>query len=256
MANTAILLAAGSSTRMGAQIADKALSVIAGKPLFLYAFEAFQESGIIDDFILVYRDHEQHIAMREHLRQPCFERTKRLWVQGGAERQHSVLNALRATSAQAKTILIHDCARPLIRPETIRTLAEIVERDRAVCPAHRISDTVKRLTSSADQGATGLTSEEQSPNRQCGVYRGNVADLDRRNLWAVETPQLFERGLILRAYQAIHRAKLHITDDISAIAHIGEPVTFLELHYPNPKLTTVKDLSYIEFLLEESRLPK
>ena len=95
MAKTAILLAAGSSTRMGAEIPDKVLEAIAGKPLFLFAVEAFLRSGVVDDYILVYRDREQRAAMAEQLRQPRFERAKRMWVKGGVERRDSVLNALR-----------------------------------------------------------------------------------------------------------------------------------------------------------------
>ena len=253
MAKTAILLAAGSSTRMGAEIPDKVLEAIAGKPLFLFAVEAFLRSGVVDDYILVYRDREQRAAMAEQLRQPRFERAKRMWVKGGVERRDSVLNALRATSVQAECIFIHDCARPLIRPETIRNLGEIAERDRAVCPAYRIADTIKTLRSGDDRAVMGSIVEEPGLLRHRGVHRGIVADLDRSHLWAVETPQVFERELILRAYEAVHREKLPITDDTAAVAHLGHPVTLLEIHYPNPKLTTMKDLPYIESLIEESR---
>ena len=204
---------------------------------------------MVDDYILVYRDREQRAAMAEQLRQPRFERAKYMWVQGGVERRDSVLNALRATSVQAKCIFIHDCARPLIRLETIRNLGEIAERDRAACPAYRIADTIKTLRSGDDQSAMGSIVEE--PDLLC--HRGIVADLDRSHLWAVETPQVFERELILRAYEAAHREKLPITDDTAAVAHLGHPVTLLEIDYPNPKLTTMKDLPYIESLLEETR---
>ena len=253
MANTAILLAAGSSSRMGRKIPDKALEVIAGKPLFLYAVEAFLRSGVVNDYILVYRDREQRAAMARELRERRYERAKCIWVRGGKERQHSVLNALRATSVQADNILIHDCARPLIRPETIRTLNKFAKRDRAVCPANRIADTVKTLTSAADRAATGSSGEKPALPLQRGVHKGIVADLDRSHLWAVETPQVFERELILKAYEAVHRENLRITDDTAAVAHVGHPVTLLELHYPNPKLTTMKDLPYIESLLEKFR---
>ena len=73
--------------------------------------------------------------------------------------------------------------------------------------------------------------------------------LDRSRLWAMETPQVFSRELITRAYARVAERGLRITDDAQAVEEIGQPVALLENDSPNPKLTTPADLPYLEFLL-------
>ena len=78
---------------------------------------------------------------------------------------------------------------------------------------------------------------------------GRLRTLDRKHLWAMETPQVFSRDLIVRAYAHVAKRKLAITDDAAAVEAIKHPVALLENPRPNPKLTTPADLAYLEFLL-------
>ncbi len=152
--------------------------------------------------------------------------TPSLPVHGGRERQDSVAAALAALPADIEHVFIHDCARPLVRPEQLVALHKIVRREHAVVLAHRVTDTIKEHRDDA-----------------------RLRTLDRSRLWAMETPQVFSRELVVRAYARVAAKGLAITDDAQAVELLGHPIALLENTSPNPKLTTPADLPYLEFLL-------
>jgi 2-C-methyl-D-erythritol 4-phosphate cytidylyltransferase len=219
----AILLAAGSGSRMAGAVADKVLAPLAGRPVFAHSAAAFMQSAIADLYVVVYRDQRQMMELSAYAPTPS------VLVHGGRERQDSVMNALAALPEDIEHVFIHDCARPLIRAEQLVALHKIVRRERAVVLAHRITDTVK---------------EHQDNAR--------LRTLDRGKLWAMETPQVFSRDLIVRAYDRVTQKKLRITDDAQAVEQLGHPIALLENTSPNPKLTTPADLTYVEFLLSRA----
>ncbi|MFT3781141.1 MAG: 2-C-methyl-D-erythritol 4-phosphate cytidylyltransferase [Nibricoccus sp.] len=220
MRNAAILLAAGSGRRMQGLVADKVLAPLAGKPVFAHSVAAFLESGVADFYAIVYRDQRQMTELSAYAPTPS------VFVHGGRERQHSVANALEALPSDIGHVFIHDCARPLIKAEQLVGLLKVVQIENAVVLAHRVTDTIK----------------QHSGN-------GRLKTVDRENLWAMETPQVFTYDLITRAYAKIVEKDLSITDDASAVELLGHPVALLENTSPNPKLTTPADLAYLEFLL-------
>ena len=136
------------------------------------------------------------------------------------------MHALAALPADIEHVFIHDCARPLIRAEQLVALHKIVRREQAVVLAHRVTDTIKEHRDDA-----------------------RLRTLDRSRLWAMETPQVFSRELIARAYARVQARKLHVTDDAQAVEQLGHSIALLENNQPNPKLTTPADLEYLEFLL-------
>ncbi|MDE3083744.1 MAG: 2-C-methyl-D-erythritol 4-phosphate cytidylyltransferase [Verrucomicrobiota bacterium] len=217
----AILLTAGRSQRMRGAVADKILAPLAGRPVFAHSAAAFQASGVADFYVIVHRDTSQLYALMAYAPTPS------TFVRGGAERQDSVARALEALPDGIDHVFIHDCARPLVRAEQLVALHKIARRSGAVVLAHRVGDTIKE--------------------RPGG---GRLRTLDRSRLWAMETPQVFRRGLIARAYAHVAKKKLRITDDAQAVEFLGESVVLLENPHPNPKLTTPADLAYLEFLLE------
>jgi 2-C-methyl-D-erythritol 4-phosphate cytidylyltransferase len=224
----AILLAAGSGSRMQGAVADKVLAPLAGRPVFAYSAGAFMQSSIADLYVVVYRDQRQMMELSAYTPTPS------VLVHGGRERQDSVMNALAALPADIEHVFIHDCARPLIRPEQLVALHKIVRREQAVVLAHRVTDTIKEHT------VVG-SSEDDNDAR--------LRTLDRSRLWATETPQVFSRALIARAYERVASRGQHVTDDAQAVERLGHAVALLENTYPNPKLTTPADLDYLEFLL-------
>ena len=210
---------------MRGTVNDKALVPLAGRPLFAHAAAAFMESAIADLYVVVYRDQRQMMALSAHAPTPS------LLVRGGKDRQHSVIQALTALPSDIEHVFIHDCARPLVQPAQLVALHKAVRRERAVVLAHRVTDTIKQ-------------------------HRTNtpLRTLDRRQLWAAETPQVFARDLIIRAYARIQRHGRSVTDDAQAVEELGHPVAVIENPHPNPKLTTPADLAWLEFLLQSGGL--
>jgi 2-C-methyl-D-erythritol 4-phosphate cytidylyltransferase len=217
-----ILLAAGSGTRMQGAVSDKVLTRLAGRTVFSYSATAFMQSAIADLYVIVYRDQRQMLELSAHAPTPS------VLVHGGRERQDSVMNALAALPADIEHVFIHDCARPLVRPEQLVALHKIVRRELAVVLAHRVTDTIKEHRDDA-----------------------KLRTLDRSRLWAMETPQVFSRELIARAYARVQARGLKITDDAQAVEQLGHPIALLENTHANPKLTSPADLAYLEFLLQQ-----
>jgi 2-C-methyl-D-erythritol 4-phosphate cytidylyltransferase len=216
----AILLAAGSGRRMLGAVADKILAPLAERPVFAHSVAAFLASGVADYYVIVVRDQAQSIALSAYAPTPA------QFVVGGKERQDSVQNALAALPADIAYVFIHDCARPLVQAVQLAALHKIVRKENAVVLAHRVTDTVKKHSDS-----------------------GRLENLDRSRLWAMETPQVFAKDLIIEAYAKVATKKLRITDDASAVELLKHPVALLENTHPNPKLTTPADLAYAEFLV-------
>ena len=221
MSRTAvILLAAGRGARMHGTVPDKVLAPLAGRPVFAHSVAAFMTSSIADYYVVVYRDPRQ---MTELL---AYAATPSALVQGGRDRQDSVMNALAVLPDDIAHVFIHDCARPLVRPEQLVALHKIVRRENAVVLAHRVTDTIKQHRDDA-----------------------RLRTLDRDRLWAMETPQVLARDLIVRADARVVARRLRVTDDAAAVEKLGHPIALLENPHPNPKLTTPADLAYLEFLL-------
>jgi 2-C-methyl-D-erythritol 4-phosphate cytidylyltransferase len=216
----AILLAAGSGQRMNGTVEDKILAPLGGRPLFLHSAKAFAESGVADFYVIVYRDQKQMLELSAYAPTPA------LFVPGGAERQDSVAAALAALPPDIGKVFIHDCARPFVRVEQLIALHKIILREDAVVLARRVTDTIKEHRD-----------------------EGHLKSLDRSKLWAMETPQVFARDLIVAAYAKVAKKKLRITDDAAAVELLKHPVALLENTHPNPKLTTPADLPWFEYLL-------
>lgn len=240
MENAAVLLCAGSSMRMKGHVEDKALVPLLGKPAMLYSLESFIASGTVNMAAIVTRNSEQRKNIEMMMGTLRNRQTMLVkWVEGGIRRQDSVANALEAIPENMQSIFIHDCARPLIRFSTIRNLSEIAAKDKAVCLAHRMVDTIKEV-------------ENETEN----LRLLNLKDCDRTRLWAMETPQVFERTLICDAYRRAQKEGWNITDDTSAVLHSGHRVTLLETPYPNPKLTVPEDIAIIEHFLANAPKPE
>jgi 2-C-methyl-D-erythritol 4-phosphate cytidylyltransferase len=219
----AILLAAGSGRRMDGAVPDKILAPLGGKPVFAHTAATFVRSGVVDFFVVTYRDQAQLVGLSAYAPTPT------IFVRGGAERQDSVAAALAELPDDISHVFIHDCARPLVRAEQLVALYKIVRNEHAVVLAHRVTDTIKEHRG-----------------------EGRLRTLDRKHLWAMETPQVFDRDLICRAYAKVAARELVITDDAAAVELLGKPIALLENPHPNPKLTTPADLAYLEFLLSQT----
>lgn len=221
---SAILVAAGKGTRMGANV-DKLFLELNGCPVVAHTWREFDAAPCIDDIILVVRDGMQD-AFAALAREFAFSKPFRL-VPGGPERQDSVWNGLEALSPKAEIVAIQDAARPCTGADLIAMTVVAAQDVGAAVVAQRLTDTVK-------ESADGRFIERT---------------LDRSRLWAVQTPQTFRVGVIRRALSAVRERGLIVTDDTAACELIDQPVQLVETTRPNPKVTRPEDLGLIELLL-------
>lgn len=219
-----ILVAAGKGERFGK--IDKLLFPLNGIPTIAYSLKTFLESQLFSEIIVVYRDPAQHADLEKALHS-LHTTIPIQYVKGGSTRQTSVANGLAAVEPTNRYVWIHDGARPFVHPESLIALKTALEEHGAAVLAHRITDTIKR-THPQTGGASLLE------------------NIDRSVLWAMETPQCFERELILRAHDMV--GDKEITDDTAAVSELGHPVFLVENPHPNPKLTRPADAAYFEFL--------
>ena len=226
-----ILLAAGSGKRMGDKIDDKILEPIGTSNAFKMSFHAFAKVKAIHAYIIVFRDEEQRARLEKEINQFEFSKNNKiiLFAKGGKERSDSVQNGLKALPESCQFAHIHDCARPMIRRETIENLVSQVSQNKAVVVARPATNTIRRK----------LTSDEISPTET----------LSRNELWEMETPQSAPISWLIEGYAKANDMKIQITDDMHAIELLSKKMTFLEPGYANPKITRVHDLKYISLLV-------
>lgn len=222
---SAIIVAAGKGTRMGANI-DKLFLELAGRPVIAHTWQRFNDASCIDEIILVVRDGMQN-AFAELAKQFQFKKNFRFAI-GGKERQDSVWNGLEQLSVGTQIVAIQDGARPLTSEKLIEATIAAAREMGAAVAAQRVTDTIK-------ESKTGETISRH---------------LERKELWAVQTPQTFRVEVIRRALIAVREKRILVTDDTAACELIGQPVKLIESNSTNPKVTTTNDLQYIESLLK------
>ena len=224
--NSALIVAAGKSTRMGGET-DKLFLNVAGRPLVAQTWGRFDSAPFIDEIILVVRDGRQgefaELAAKYH-----FTKTFRIVV-GGKERQDSVWAGLQHLAAEAEIVAIQDAARPCTSLVLIQATIEAARQDGAAVAAQPVTDTIKH-------------SED-------GKFIAR--HLERKLLWAVQTPQTFRVEVIRRALAKVREKGLQVTDDTAACELIGQPVRLVLGTEPNPKVTVPDDVPYVEMLLRQ-----
>lgn len=229
MKTGAIVLAAGSGTRMQAGV-PKQYMEIKGRPLIYYALRAFEDSPV-DDVVLVTGKEDIAYCKDEIVDRYGFDKVDAV-VAGGKERYHSVYAGLCAAEG-LDYVLIHDGARPCIEPLQIEKLLEEVKHYKACVAAVRVKDTIKI----ADEEG----SVKETPKRSC--------------LWQVQTPQAFEYTLIREAYNrlfAMEHTNLEVTDDAMVVEQmLGKKIWLVENSYKNIKVTTPDDKIIAEAFLEK-----
>ncbi len=215
--NAAVIVAAGRGTRMGLA-RNKVLFPVCGVPVIVRTVRAFEETGLFDGGIVVVTGRDDLADM-----QTLLARDGVRVVEGGADRQESVLRGLVATDAAAEIIAIHDGARPLVTREVIERTIESAKRFGSGVASVPLKDTVKRVR--AD---------------------GTVVETPRRDeLRAVQTPQTFKASLIRKAH-ALGKSGERATDDAALVERMGEAVRLTEGDVENIKLTTPEDMLLAE----------
>ncbi|RHW33875.1 2-C-methyl-D-erythritol 4-phosphate cytidylyltransferase [Neobacillus notoginsengisoli] len=223
MSYQVILPAAGQGKRMGAGI-NKLFLELNNMPVLIHTLLVFDEDKDCDGMILAVNPEEQD-QIKSLLDQYKINKQV-IFAQGGAERQQSVYNGLKAVT-NSGLVLVHDAARPFITKEMIKMLTEAAERDGAAIVAVPVKDTVKKVA---------------------GDHV--VETIERSSLWAVQTPQAFRVSVLLEAHKKAEMEGFLGTDDASLVERIPHPVAVVPGDYNNIKLTTQEDLVFAEAILK------
>lgn len=220
---SAVVVAAGSARRMGG--IDKMLAPLGAMPVLVHTLYALQDSPCIDQIVVVTRS-DLLVEVSQLCKTYRLDKVTKVVV-GGAERTHSVWAGLQEIPTDAALIAIHDGARPLVRQEVIDAVVSRAAETGAAAPAVPVTDTIKR----AENGLA-------------------VETVDRSALWAVQTPQVFEAGLIRAAVEKAVADQVLLTDDCAAVERLGMKVSLTEGSRDNIKITTPFDLLLGEAILE------
>lgn len=231
----AIVLAAGSGKRMGSSTKKQYMQLL-GKPVIFYALEAFQKS-FIDEIILVVSAGDTDYCRKEIVEQYGFHKVRHI-VEGGRERYHSVAAGLRKAE-NCDFVFIHDGARPMVTQDMLDRLWKEVQMSKACVAGMPVKDTIKL----ADEN----NNIEATP--------------DRRRVWMVQTPQVFDYRLIRSSYeqllsqeQELSEKKIQITDDAMVVEQFGRcSIRMVQGSYENIKITTPEDIQIAETFLRRVR---
>lgn len=216
----AIIVAAGSGARM--EGLDKLFTQVGGRPLLAHAVAAFDNCLEITRIVVVLSEEnlERGQAM---LAEHSFAKLSGV-CPGGARRQDSVRRGLEALG-ELDYVAVHDGGRPLVKPGMIARGLEAARETGASVPIVPLVDTIKEVA------------EDETVART----------LDRRRLWAAQTPQVFRYDLLMRAHREI---TADVTDDAAMVELLGVPVKTYEGRRRNIKITTPDDMAMAEAYLQ------
>lgn len=226
---SAVIVAAGASRRMGG--VDKIMAELGGQCVIARTIRAFEESECIDEIIVVTR-RDLIAPIRQQIDTYGFTKVSQV-IEGGETRIESVCNGLQAVRKDAVLAAIQDGARPLVSARIIQETVSRAQRCHAAAPAIPIKDTIKQI----DQ-----------TSRVVGTP-------DRDTLRAVQTPQVFDRDLLLAAWEKAKADGTPYTDDCGAMEGLGVPVYLTEGSEENLKITTPLDLILAEEILRRREAP-
>ena len=220
----AVIVAAGRSSRM--EGIDKVLTPMGGEPMILHTLRPFQEHPMVEEIIIVTRE-DLMVPVGTLCSQREITKVRRLVV-GGETRTASVLAGLEAVTPGTPLVTIHDAARPFLTRQVLEEVLECARLHGAAAPAIPVKDTIKV----AQDGVV-----TQTPRRE--------------ELFAVQTPQVFEADLIRLALTKVREEGLSLTDDCAAVERLGFPVRLTQGSEENLKITTPRDLMGGEASLAE-----
>jgi 2-C-methyl-D-erythritol 4-phosphate cytidylyltransferase len=221
-----VITAAGAGLRLHEEIPKLEIEIL-GKPLVLYALEAFQHASCIESLILVVPPGRLGAWPVSRLRDAGIEKAVAV-VAGGSTRQESVYLALGEIPDDDGTVVVHDGARPLVTPEMIEAACSAALDREALITAVPLTDTVKQ------------------------VEGGRVVHTpDREKLVAVQTPQAFSLKLLREAHERARQERFQGTDDASLVERLGKTVAVIEGSRENIKVTYTGDLVLAEAIMSE-----
>ncbi len=244
---------AGSAPDPLAPTASKIELDLVGKPVFLRAVGLFLNRPIVGQIILAVNPDAVEDFNFRWADKLAFHGVK-VVAGGRAERWETVLKAMEAIDGGCTHAAIHDAARPLTSAALVDRVFEAAGRHPAVIPGLPVAATLKRVVPHQDAAAADpLDAILGSEGKRAAPVKRVVATVDRSDLVEVQTPQVFELGLLRRAYAQISSGKLGgkgITDDAGLVESLGEPVYVVEGESTNLKITRPDDLKLAQAYLQ------
>ncbi|MGM9618344.1 MAG: 2-C-methyl-D-erythritol 4-phosphate cytidylyltransferase [Oscillospiraceae bacterium] len=219
---TAVVAAAGASTRMGGE--NKQLLPLRGIPVLIHTLRALDNAETVDAMVVATRE-EDIVTVADLVRTYGIAKPVTV-IAGGATRTESVLKALSHAPEETALFAVQDGARPLVTPQVIDEAVRKAAQCAAAAPAIPVKDTIK-------------VAEERVVRRTP----------ERKTLYAVQTPQVFDADLLKAALQAVVTEGAEVTDDCAAVERLGKEVYLTEGSEENIKITTPLDMAVAEGIL-------
>lgn len=221
---SAVVVAAGSSTRMGA---DKLLLPLGGIPVIVHTLQALSAAPSVGEIVLVTRE-DLLVQMGQLCKDFAIDKVTKV-VRGGEDRVQSARLGTLEADQTVPVIAIHDGARPFPSIQVIEDVIAQAMKSGAAAPAVPVKDTIKIAVDNV---------VESTP--------------DRGTLFAMQTPQVFEASLIRAALQKAVDDGVELTDDCAAVERLGMKVVLTQGDERNFKITTPLDFVTAESMLEGS----
>lgn len=225
MKTQAIIPAAGIGVRLKSAL-PKPLILIRQRPIIAYTLDVFEQCPLVDSVILVvnenYLDNFKTIVSHYGFKKVVHV------VPGGQTRQASVTNGLKVLDQETDLVVIHDGARPFVLPEKVSEAVVTAQKENAVIVGVPTKATIKQIDT-----------------QNSLVFK----TLNRRELWEAQTPQVFKRELLVKAYE--QAGDPLATDDSILVEESGQPVKMIMGDYKNIKITTEDDLLLAHVLVEQ-----
>lgn len=231
----AIILAGGKGTRIAGEVDDKPKQLIkmSGKPVLTWSMDSFDAVEDVGCIIVVCPEDDFELYINEVVDPFAFQ-TPVLMAPAGETRQESAFNGLEFVAEKFKYVLIHDGARPLVPPTTIRHTINVLKGcpdcDGAIC-AHPVIDTLKVVEDDVIIGTP-----------------------DRSAFWQAQTPQIFKTDIYREAYLAALTDGFLGSDDASLVERIGGKIKVVEGKRNNIKLTVPEDYLILASVLQALKL--
>ncbi len=218
----ALIVAAGNGTRMRS-IEKKQFLPLLDKPVLAWTVDVFEQMEDIQEIVIVVA--AEDVARVKLIGETYHWRKVRHIVPGGSTRQDSVLQGLDSLSTD--WALVHDGVRPLVKAEDVQICLAAAKKHGGALLGVPVKDTIKRVTTD-----------------------GKVKDTpDRETLWAIHTPQIFQRSRLREGLQRAAKEGWRVTDDASIIERLGDPIIVIADSERNIKITTPEDLAIAEMWL-------
>ncbi len=230
-----LIMAAGESKRFSDPFNKKPFVLLDNRPVWMHSAERFLKRPEVKQVILVVSPEDREMFLRKFGANVAFLELE--LADGGKERFHSVENGLKKVKKEIDFVAVHDAARPCVSELWIDDVFEAAIRHGAAILAAPITGTIKRAQKENVNGKETFWIEET---------------VSRENLWEAQTPQVFRKDLLEKAYA--ERGTFAATDDAQLVQRIGQKVQIVPCDRMNLKITTKADIKLAERILPT--LPK